>query len=437
MKYRLLLGFLRGLILAKRGFWWIGRPAGRLAARGLIKGGRLTAYFSYRLVRLSQAMRLRAVRWRGLKRATLQGAAILILVMLGWSQTRLAKEPDLAQASQLSLAHRFWGGDEEFSTEEIIASTEWSGREEAPTPRSVGLPSGVGIGNARLAEEAGITVMGRGSALAPPLLMGRATRQARRLVTEYVVEPGDSLSGIAADFNISVSTILWENNLTLRSFIRPGEALRIPPASGVMHTVKRGEKVAQIAKRYGVAAEEIIAFNRLRPDGTDLKIGDRLMIPGGVAPETPALARVARTTPSLRRVAIPPGAASAPSSRGFIWPAGARLITQYFGWRHRGVDIAGPWQTAIYAAKAGTVEKSQCGWNNGYGCVIIIDHGDGVKTLYGHNSVLLVSVGEYVGAGQTVALMGNTGRVRGRTGIHVHFEVRINGTPVNPFRYVR
>jgi murein DD-endopeptidase MepM/ murein hydrolase activator NlpD len=83
------------------------------------------------------------------------------------------------------------------------------------------------------------------------------------------------------------------------------------------------------------------------------------------------------------------------------------------------------------------VEKSQCGWNSGYGCVIIIDHGGGIKTLYGHNSRLLVNVGDHVEAGQTIGLMGNTGNVRGRTGIHLHFEVWVNGVRTNPFKFVK
>jgi murein DD-endopeptidase MepM/ murein hydrolase activator NlpD len=101
------------------------------------------------------------------------------------------------------------------------------------------------------------------------------------------------------------------------------------------------------------------------------------------------------------------------------------------------LDIAGPFATPTYAAKAGVVEKAQCGWNSGYGCVIIIDHGGGIKTLYGHHSKLLVSAGDHVDAGDTIGLMGNTGNVRGITGIHVHFEVIVGGVRVNPLGYVR
>jgi len=80
------------------------------------------------------------------------------------------------------------------------------------------------------------------------------------------------------------------------------------------------------------------------------------------------------------------------------------------------------------------VIKSQCGWNGGYGCYIILDHGGGVHTLYGHASLLYVSIGESVTQGQTIALMGSTGR---STGPHVHFEVRRGGVRENPLQYVK
>lgn len=98
------------------------------------------------------------------------------------------------------------------------------------------------------------------------------------------------------------------------------------------------------------------------------------------------------------------------------------------------MDIAGPIGTAIYAAKGGTVVKAQPGWNGGYGTYIILDHGDGLQTLYGHNSQLFVAVGEVVSQGQTIAAMGSTGR---STGPHLHFEVRVNGSRLNPLKYIR
>ena len=117
-----------------------------------------------------------------------------------------------------------------------------------------------------------------------------------------------------------------------------------------------------------------------------------------------------------------------------LWPTTARVITQYFTWRHHGLDIGLPKGQPIYAVDAGTVIKSQCGWNGGYGCHIIIDHGNGIKTLYGHSSRLDVTVGDAVARGQTIGLVGSTGK---STGSHIHLEVRVNGKAVNPLGYIK
>ena len=101
------------------------------------------------------------------------------------------------------------------------------------------------------------------------------------------------------------------------------------------------------------------------------------------------------------------------------------------GWRHTGVDIACEMGANVYASEEGTVEKA--GFNRGgYGNHIILKHSDGSKTLYAHLKAggILVSPGEYVKKGQVIGLMGSTGR---STGAHLHFEIIINGTRVNPF----
>ena len=124
------------------------------------------------------------------------------------------------------------------------------------------------------------------------------------------------------------------------------------------------------------------------------------------------------------------------------WPvAGGGRISSGFGARlspftqersyHYGVDIAGPYGTPILAVADGTVTYS--GWRNGYGWFLIISHANGYQTAYGHNSKLLVSSGDKVKRGERIALIGNTGRT---TGIHCHFEVRINGDHKNPMPYL-
>lgn len=118
-----------------------------------------------------------------------------------------------------------------------------------------------------------------------------------------------------------------------------------------------------------------------------------------------------------------------------IWPTDARYLTSYFGWRwgsfHSGTDIAGSVGTPIYAFKDGVVTYS--GWASSYGYMIKIDHGNGYSTWYAHCSSLIVNIGDTVKQGQKIGLMGSTGF---STGSHLHFEVRINGVPVNSLAYI-
>jgi murein DD-endopeptidase MepM/ murein hydrolase activator NlpD len=124
------------------------------------------------------------------------------------------------------------------------------------------------------------------------------------------------------------------------------------------------------------------------------------------------------------------------------WPSGATTLTSYFGYRvhpifgtrklHSGVDIGAPAGTPIYAAADGIVVTA--GWTGGYGKAVIIDHGNGIATLYGHSSALYVSPGQPVKRGQLIAATGSTGF---STGPHLHFEVRVNGTPVDPLAYLQ
>ena len=125
--------------------------------------------------------------------------------------------------------------------------------------------------------------------------------------------------------------------------------------------------------------------------------------------------------------------APAPSS-GFMWPVSGP-ITSPFGMRwgtlHPGIDIGVPSGTPVHAAAGGTV--IWCGWMSGYGNLVMIDHHNGLATLYGHNTSVAVSCGQQVSQGQVVSYSGCTGFC---TGPHVHFEVRLHGTPVDPLGYL-
>ncbi len=258
----------------------------------------------------------------------------------------------------------------------------------------------------------------------------------RTTIEEYVVAEGDTIGTIAEQFDLSITTILWSNNLSVRSIIRPGDTLTILPVDGITHTVKSGDTLSRIASTYGVTSAEIVDFNNLA-DANDLTIGESLLVPGGEkqAP-TPS-----RSVASVRNLFTPEQTSASPSplagSANMIWPTDLSKINTYYGQyyvygRHYGLDIDCNYNNNNYAAADGIVTFS--GWNRGgYGYFVQIDHGNGLVTAYGHHAKLYVSKGDSVTQGQPIGLCGTTGR---STGTHLHFEVRVNGQAVNPLNYV-
>ncbi|PIS33193.1 MAG: hypothetical protein COT39_00765 [Parcubacteria group bacterium CG08_land_8_20_14_0_20_48_21] len=263
--------------------------------------------------------------------------------------------------------------------------------------------------------------------------MEKTTSGKRTDIVDYTVEIGDTISILAENFGISVNTILWENNLGAYDYIRPGDVLRILPETGIRHTVKAGDSLDKIARQYDGDSAKIIRTNRLA-DADDLQIGQKLFLPGGRKPFTPVPTPTPQKTTVERIVErlIPKSATNATIS-GMIWPTSGHVITQYYGWQHGGLDIDGNLTSPIYAAESGTVIAS--GWNaSGYGIQVLIEHGNGIITRYAHLSKLWVEKGEPVAKGQTVGIMGSTGR---STGSHLHFEVMLNGQRINPLNYIR
>ena len=232
-------------------------------------------------------------------------------------------------------------------------------------------------------------------------------------------------------FNLNVVTLLWANKLTSRSLIRPGDKLTILPIDGVLHTVKSRDTISAIAKYYDTESDEIISFNALA-DAGDINIGETLIVPEGVMPRAvaPAPRPVSRLASSREVLKIPSGSPSTSGSR-LVWPTPGRVITQYYTWRHAGLDVDGNLTSPIYASEAGTVEYA--GWGTGYGLYITISHGNGMKTRYAHFSKLFVKTGDRVARGETIGMMGSTGW---STGSHLHFEVIINGRKQNPLNYL-
>jgi murein DD-endopeptidase MepM/ murein hydrolase activator NlpD len=170
-------------------------------------------------------------------------------------------------------------------------------------------------------------------------------------------------------------------------------------------------------------------------DVNDIKIGQKVIIPGGklIVPYVSKPNLVQKNVPTVSPISklfLPP--AQGILSSGMLWPTSARIITQYFSWRHMGLDIAGPKGTPLYAADDGEVVLS--GWSTGYGYNVLVDHGNGTRTRYAHNSKLYVEKGDQVVKGQTIAAMGSTGW---STGSHIHFEVIVSGVKKNPLAYVK
>ena len=238
-------------------------------------------------------------------------------------------------------------------------------------------------------------------------------------ISIYVVREGDSLSQIAEMFNVTTNTIIWANDLDRKGAISPGQTLVILPVSGIRHTVKSGETIQSIAKKYGGDTEEIVQYNSIS-ESTKLAVGDVVIVPDGeiavaVVPKTAARSSSA-------------SASSRPSVAGyFIRPIDGGVRTQGLH-GYNAVDLGAHEGSPIYAAAPGTVLISRAsGWNGGYGNYVVIKHGNGTQTLYAHMSSNAAATGQFVSQGEIIGYVGSTGK---STGPHLHFEVR---GAANPF----
>lgn len=265
-------------------------------------------------------------------------------------------------------------------------------------------------------------------------------------IIEYAVEEGDVLSSIARRFGVSMDTIIWENGITNPHQLKPGTVLAILPVSGITHEVKAGDSLAKIAKKYKVE-EEILCKQNQFDEEIKLIAGTKVIIPGGkktvyagngtyLASRSPGTYASYRPPVAIDGAIIIANGAKNKDGEWMVKPTVGEYTT-YFGGRrgHWAVDIADKGKPAVNAAADGTVVKSQCGWNGGYGCVVVIDHGDNYQTLYAHLAEVAVAAGDPVTQGNRIGTMGNTGRVWGKTGIHLHFEVIANGVKKNPLAF--
>jgi len=253
-------------------------------------------------------------------------------------------------------------------------------------------------------------------------------------IRKYAVADGDTLSSIADKFGVTLNTLKWANNISDVDLIKPGIELDIPPVSGVLHKVAEGDTLDSIAAAYSADATSIAKQNRIV--GGKITVGMTLIVPNGKIYEPePTPAPVSE--PSYSAPAYSPPSYVAVTGN-FIWPVAGRSISQYFGstyynpW-HTGIDLPATNGLSIWAADGGTVSQVIWGWGGGYGNHIVIDHGNGFQTLYGHLSDIWVSPGQFVAQGQQIGVMGSTGW---STGTHLHFEVIINGVQVDPLGYL-
>lgn len=228
----------------------------------------------------------------------------------------------------------------------------------------------------------------------------------------YLVQPGDTLLSIASRFGVKIDLLAAANKLADLNYIEAGRELVIPGGT-IRHKVLPGETLTGIAGTYGVPLEELAKVNHL-PDQDLLFAGQNLLIPvAGRGTALPAW----NPTLGLPVDELP-------------WPV-IGWISSGFGLRdgrpHEGLDIAAEEGDPIRAVRSGRVVFA--GNRGTYGLTVIIDHGGGLTTLYGHASAILVREGQWVREGQLIARVGNTGR---STGPHLHLEVRLNGVPYDP-----
>lgn len=224
------------------------------------------------------------------------------------------------------------------------------------------------------------------------------------------------------------------------SYAEPAAGPRTPQR---VYEVKPGDTLTSLAKRYGVPVATLVKLNKLPSAEAHLKVGQRLVIPGSDTAATNTQ-RASATHPGASAPMRPAGTPGSPPPPRLAlavpdfdgdapplgWPAEGPVVSTFghrrSGW-HGGIDIKAPLGTPVQAAAAGVVVTA--GVETRYGLVVKIEHKAGFMTVYAHNDVNLVEVGDRVDAGDLIALVGNTGRA---TTYHVHFEVRRDGLAYNP-----
>ena len=286
----------------------------------------------------------------------------------------------------------------------------------------------------------------------------------------YKIKKKDTIPAIAKRYGIKQDTILINNKDALNNKLKIGDTITFPSIDGLYYKLEKNDTLAKIAKKYGISVVDIVDYNNINPKR--LKAGSTIFLKGVTLQKYKDVegrliaAQQAKEDkkknknkekekpekpPKGTKGSAPPppptqddddgGRSAAYSGAGFAYPVRYAGVSSPFGNRyhpvlkryilHTGVDLVAKY-VPLRAAKAGVVTFA--GNMSGYGKIIIIRHDNGYETRYAHLSVISTNVGEHVNQGDLIGKTGNSGRT---TGAHLHFEVRQNGVPKNPMKYLR
>ena len=262
-----------------------------------------------------------------------------------------------------------------------------------------------------------------------PVAVDTIVESGSELLRHYTVRAGDTLTGIASRFGVSMMTLWWANKLESKDSLHQGQVLVVPPVNGLVVTVTAGDTLEGLGAKYHVDPQAILDLNNL--SDPLLVVGQVLILPGakGAPIPTPKVVYRSSTSSGTKTYIYTSGT--------WAWPVPGGYISQYFHYGHYGVDIAAPYGSTIVAARGGTV--TYAGWNsNGCGYEVRIYIGSNLYIQNCHMSSVAVHAGQSVGKGQFIGRVGMSGNA---TGPHDHFAVSV-GEPftsgayfVNPLRY--